>query len=259
MRKTPGAGRTTRKMDAAVTNEEKRVIVCGYPKSGNTWACRLIAEALDCPVKGFLGEDNRREIAQEGADRVSEYGVYKAHHLHKMMVDHSYHALIYIVRDVRDVVVSGAHYFKLAKYNEWRDRRGEPHEDDPYEAMTHTAIHGGIYSHCRRPWGRHVKGYLKNGAFHIRYEDLLARPEATLTAIGEQVGRPIDPVHMKTAIRNQSFDAAKARFAEAGQTRKANFLRQGRSGGYKDALSADQIARLNQAYGPLLERLGYTV
>ena len=35
---------------------KNKVIITGYPKSGNTWLTRLIAEALDSPVIGFYNE-----------------------------------------------------------------------------------------------------------------------------------------------------------------------------------------------------------
>lgn len=243
----------------AAASEEKKIIVCGYPKSGNTWASRLIAETLNCPVKGFFGAENQREIAKEGKHRESEYALYKAHQRHRVLKEMKpYHSVIYIVRDVRDVTVSGAHYFDKSKHDAWRDERGLPHLDK-FEAMTQTVIKGGVYGHCRRPWGQHVRGYLDNGAFYIRYEDLLSKPEEVLTRIHEHVGIPVDKERMAHAIQNQSFDVAKARYEEKGDKRKANFLRKGASGGYADELTPDQIERLETAYSPLLERLGYAV
>lgn len=56
----------------------RTVIVSGYPKSGNTWTTRLVAEAIGCPVKGFWGSDHN-EIAIEGAERDSEFLVYMSH------------------------------------------------------------------------------------------------------------------------------------------------------------------------------------
>lgn len=46
----------------------KRIIVTGYPKSGNEWVSRLIAAVVGCPVSGFLGVDQgvlRSDIGQE--------------------------------------------------------------------------------------------------------------------------------------------------------------------------------------------------
>ena len=43
----------------------KNIIVVGYPKSGCTWATRLVAELVGCPVGGFWQSD-KKEIAVEG-------------------------------------------------------------------------------------------------------------------------------------------------------------------------------------------------
>jgi len=52
---------------------EKRILVVGYPKSGNTWLTKLVAALVDCPSKGYLEQDERIEISQEGLNRNSNY------------------------------------------------------------------------------------------------------------------------------------------------------------------------------------------
>lgn len=57
----------------------KKIIIAGYPKSGNTWLTRLVAEIVGCPVTGFLYSQHF-EIAKEGGDRKSEFECFKSHH-----------------------------------------------------------------------------------------------------------------------------------------------------------------------------------
>src|SRR5262245_10669587 len=93
---------------------KRRVLVAGYPKSGNTWLTRLTAELLGAPVKGFWKEPDNDEIAVEGQTRVSDIEVYKGHHSYgAMRRDFSLADVVYVVRDVRDVAISGAHYFSF--------------------------------------------------------------------------------------------------------------------------------------------------
>ena len=86
----------------------KKIIIAGYPKSGNTWLSRLTANLVGCPVEGFLYNPNNVEIAIEGTERVSDYRVYKSHHqlseLTKEDIQNS--KIIYVVRDPRDVLCS---------------------------------------------------------------------------------------------------------------------------------------------------------
>lgn len=49
----------------------QEVLVVGYPKSGNTWLTRLVAELISCPVKRFFGQPGNPEIAIEGSNHQS--------------------------------------------------------------------------------------------------------------------------------------------------------------------------------------------
>lgn len=50
------------------------IIVAGYPKSGNTWATRLLAEVIGYPVAGSWRRNVVDALEIEGADRVSDFG-----------------------------------------------------------------------------------------------------------------------------------------------------------------------------------------
>lgn len=92
----------------------KNIIVVGYPKSGNTWITRLIAELVGCQVAGFWNSE-LDEVAVEGQDRVSDFRCFKSHHqLDELNVDidNDENPVIYVLRDPRDVAVSGAGFFK---------------------------------------------------------------------------------------------------------------------------------------------------
>jgi len=74
------------------------VIVNGYPKSGTTWLTKLVGDLLTA-----------------GTERVSTYACYKSHHNYDELVDqfNDKTKLIYIIRDPRDIVVSGAYHFSF--------------------------------------------------------------------------------------------------------------------------------------------------
>ena len=91
----------------------KKIIIVGYPKSGNSWLTRLVAQLLDCPAKGFLYHE-KPEMVTEGLQRDSAYVCYKSHHQwHELKQEDQQAKIICITRDPRDVSLSGRSYFKF--------------------------------------------------------------------------------------------------------------------------------------------------
>lgn len=93
------------------------IIIVGYPNSGNTWVTRLVAELVGCPVVGFLGSDHN-EIAIEGLQRKLPFQCFKSHHqLHELRdIKTNTKIIIYVVREPRDICISGSKYFDI---NRW--------------------------------------------------------------------------------------------------------------------------------------------
>jgi len=102
-----------------------KIIVVGYPRSGNTWLARLIGNVLQAPVTGVK---KALPLAQEGLDRKSPHRVFQLHmRPHRGPCDHRQaivsaasfcldnwrdERVAFIVRDPRDVAVSAAAYWR---------------------------------------------------------------------------------------------------------------------------------------------------
>jgi hypothetical protein len=250
---------------------KRRVLVAGYPKSGNTWLTRLTAELLGAPVRGFWKEPHSKEIAVEGERRVSDMEVFKGHHSYgAMRRDFSLADVVYIVRDVRDVALSGAHYFPFEPPS-WfgkvtmgtrrltRAARRESLEAIRTCRMILTLADGNpeVSRWCAQPWDEHIYAYVDAGACVIRYEDLLATPERECRRIVTHFGVERSAAQIQHAIAAQSFQAAKKRFIAQGDEKRANFLRQGRAGGWSSDLSPAQQQFCRERVGNLLAHLGY--
>src|SRR6185436_1786704 len=59
------------------------------------------------------------------------------------------------------------------------------------------------------------------------------------------------------AVANQSFRAAKKRFMEQGDEKRADFLREGRAGAWWNELSPAQRQFCSERFGKMLSTLGY--
>jgi hypothetical protein len=251
------------------------ILLVGYPKSGNTWATRLVAELVGCPVAGFWRSDHK-EIAVEGEDRESDFRCYKSHHWFSVLErkgDLAANRVIYIVRDPRDVAISGANY-KDFRFRRWRWLGRQvgrfPGGDDffrrfalgePYRVgrMIRAIVEGDeqVHGWLKRPWRDHVVPYLDAGAFVVRYEDLLADAHRECRRILEYLELNRDDEHIARSIENQSFEKKKSEFERRQDREKADFLRSGRSEQWRGKLSPVQKAVFLRHLSTELIRLGY--
>lgn len=248
----------------------RRILVVGYPKSGNTWVTRLTAELLSAPVRGFWNEPAAVEIAVEGAWRDATSEVYKGHQrLRDVRGDFDVRDIVYVVRDVRDVIVSGAHYFsfrsrsvkgRLCRAGRWLwPLSPEADTRRRVERMLAAAAEGDrrVSPWCATAWDTHVDEYTAAGAFIVRYEDLLHEPEAVCGRLLRHLGVARTSERIRAAIARQSFAAARSRFEARGDSRRATFLREGSSGAWIKTLTPEQTSFCSERFAPTLERLGY--
>ncbi|HEX3817106.1 MAG TPA: sulfotransferase domain-containing protein [Chthoniobacterales bacterium] len=255
----------------------KNIIVVGYPKSGCTWATRLVAELVGCPVAGFWQSD-KKEIAVEGEGRISEFRCYKSHHQIaelNILPNEPANRLIYVLRDPRDIAISAANYFEFERFPWLRNafrrfRRGEKlyrhtlypllvRQNYRLEKMTQALLAGApeVHNWCRVSWTDHLRPYEEAGVPIVRYEDLLAQPEADARRILQHLGLERSPNEIATAVANQSFARKKAALLESGETGRAKFLRVGRSEQWREQLPAHLQRRFAEALGAELAAWNY--
>lgn len=245
----------------------KKIIIVGYPKSGNTWLTRLTADIVNCPVKGFLYSDYK-EMATEGLNRPSNYEVYKSHHQHHEITkeDKENSKLIYIIRDPRDVSISGQNYFKLRLISNSNSSNRTLKNSINFlikvlnHAYTkffgrkimkremHKAILKGnkdISHWCRIDWKSHIKPYIKdNNILKIKYENLLYNPLKECKKIVEFLDIERSDKDVLNAINNQSFDTVKEKFAKQNKKSYSKFLRKGKAQQWKTVFTKKE----NQLY-----------
>lgn len=248
---------------------KKHLIVAGYPKSGNTWLTRLLAELVHCPVEGFWSQPENNEIAIEGKERESEYRCFKAHHLYSQLLD-SYKTfgngsekVIYIVRDPRDVVVSATFFFNRLRGKRTLQRIGLGWL---YNQLTlkmkltrfcEIVANGGDMAWMYVSWADHVKSYVKSDALIVRYEDLLDQPLVECRRMTDFIGIQRSDNDILQAIDRQSFKRKKKEFRQKKRFYKADFMRSGVEGQWRDVFSKKQQAIIINACGASMEKLGY--
>lgn len=166
---------------------------------------------------------------------------------------------VYLTRDPRDLVISLAHHtgstiddqiFKMA---------------DPaaISAPQRRSMADQLPQRCR-DWSSHVESWLAapgRPALLVRYEDMLTDPAAALARVAAYFGWTPNPQTVERTVAATAFPVLRAEEERHGfrerQPDADRFFRQGRAGGWRHALTAEQAHRIEQAHGRVMTRLGY--
>lgn len=253
MRKRP-AGR-------GVTVYPDDTFLVSYPRVGSNWVRFLICsvtnpeESLTLPAA-----EARIPGVYVNSDRVLRNlprpRIIKSHE----PFDSRYPRVIYIVRDPRDVAVS-RYYFTL-KWRGFPD--GYPFEDfvrDRFLLPGNAILNTG-------PWADHVIGWLaaragQDSFLLLKYEDLKADTAKQLSRIAgllrveadsQRIARAIE---MSSLQRMRSLDRTEPLKWLKGSRDDVPFIREGRTGGWRNVLPEEAVAAIEAAWWPVMKLLGY--
>jgi len=183
--------------------------------------------------------------------------------------------VIYVVRDPRDVVISGANYFWLPRYeNLYLTMCKIPKGRELYRTFVDSVLSNDkariqrmIEIVCsgneianpflKHSWHDHIKDSYNEGCYMVQFEQLKSDPLKAVLGILEYLEVSLNENLIKQAIYNQSFSKKKDEFKSSNQIDKSNFLRSGRSGEGMAKLSEDQLKKIDLACGDFMNIFGY--
>ncbi len=236
---------------------DRDVIVGGYPRSGTTWLRFMLAEVLTGEPAGFasiaqvippVGHHRRATASLPDGGRLT-----RTHEPYRDV----YRRGVYIVRDVRSVVVSYRNYINRVD--------GETRDPD---AFVEDFVAGNLDGYG--PWHRHVRSWVdglagpgRTGAV-VRYEDLKKDPGGELARICDLLGIPVSHSRLLTAVDHNDLEHMRAReqaeegFFADGRARDLSipFVRTGSTTEWAAVLSEAQLDGLEPCE-PVLRELGY--
>ncbi|WP_419950127.1 sulfotransferase domain-containing protein [Candidatus Palauibacter sp.] len=252
------------------------VFLVGHPKSGNTWLAYMLAVLLSDDREGEVNLYNVGDHVPFVHGRDHEIAAWE--HLPDPRVfrneypshESRYPGTLYLLRDPRAVLVSFWHMYATM----FGDRDVTlPAFVDGY--LTGAAPFDVWHRHLAR-WDRQVSGALRRAEqgdrIHIaRYEDFVEDREAALRRVARFIGcMPAGDVPAGTsaalarAVARGSFEAMRdlegrhGSEAYAGRARgEGRFVRRGRTDGWKVEMDPATAARIEAAFGPVMERVGY--
>ncbi len=231
-------------------------LLASYPRSGNTWVRFLLAGALHPSISidfraiadliPDIHEKTLRELRRRKPPVVA-----KTHEPHRP----AYRRAVYLVRDPRDVAVSYRHYLIKTRGLDL---------DAPLDGFLDRLLAGEVQF---GRWDSHATGWM-NGCRDVlllRYEDVRGDPLTHLREVlrflnvdrsdDELVAavRGADIERMRHLERTKRDDIEQLR----GTRDTTMFVRQGRSGGWREELTAPQADRIWAAVGDVAAMVGY--
>ena len=236
------------------------VFVASYPRSGSTWLRFLLSELLTDDSAGFdqvnrmipdVGSHRRCPALLPGGRRLI-----KTHEAYRSV----YQKAVYIVRDVRDVV--------LSEFDYENSRRRIAEDFDTFLMLSLKDNVNGYGS-----WQEHLLSWVDSPLggtgrlLVIRFEELRAQTEETLAAVAAFLGVAADRSAIRRAIAGNSLQRMREKEDQAPvidgySTARSNgngsrFIGSGSIGGWRARLSDQQVRLIEQHAGFGLSRMGY--
>ena len=238
------------------------VFVASYPRSGSTWLRFLLLELLTRDSAHF--DSVNRTIPDVGTHRgcpaILPGGarLIKTHEAYRS----TYRRAVYIVRDVRDVVLSEFAY---------ENARQRISED--FDAFLMLFLRSSVNGYGT--WQEHVASWVDaplestGELLLVKFEDLRAHTEDTLGQVMEFLGLPADRLQIQQAIANNNVQRMQEKENQVsdidgyspqktnGNGNGSRFVRGGSVGKWRRKFSEEQVRLIEQYAGLSLARLGY--
>lgn len=271
---------------------KKIIWIASYPKSGNTWVrCFLDCYVSGRPVSlngyyehfafGDLHEPSYQNVMPWQLCEAPQWSwaVFRMPALTHMMASRSWMPLalkthhanvkldefklippqftrsaLYIVRDPRDAIVSWSHHAEVS-IDEAITLFISPNSSIRNEKT-------GL-GHYLKSWSEHIESWMDEEEFPttlIRYEDLLNSPASVFRSVLSGAGFDVDEDKFVFALSQTSFNNLRKVEEDEGFKEKKGgeaFFRKGKVGGWKDALTINQVKRIEESLGDAMVALDY--
>lgn len=246
------------------------VFVAGYPKSGTTWLTRFLGHLYNSPTGGSTPQEDGKEIATEGSGRSGKFFFRKGHYIIQnragkrpafpVMEPHvfdfrslDFYPIIMIVRDPRDICVSGASHWNVPQetFFTWMDQ----------------GI-GGL--RLVGEWDKYINQWLMVIDLFpqksiLGFEDMVSGKvnhiSDSLTSLGlplkthEEIGESLD-FHSIENTRKR-IQKANPKKLIRGMNFQMKFLRRGISGSWRDEMDEKLVKKIEARFSLTMAALGY--
>jgi hypothetical protein len=228
------------------------VFLGSYPRSGTTWTRFVLLEILTGHEGGF---DEVNGVLHGVGNHATGAPVLPGKG--RLLASHEqyrkqYHKAIYLVRDVRDVILSEYAYTTALEFFQ-----------GDLDAFIRQFLTKKVNPFG--PWQKHVASWLDSPIANspnmlvVHYGELRKNPHAGFTRIAKYLGVDSDSALIQRAIDHNSLDKMKEKERVAPQRAsvKGRFVRTGSVHGWRAKMTIEQGQFIDQYAGAILQRLGY--
>lgn len=234
------------------------VYIASYPRSGSTWLRFLLFELLSGQqaifssvrpaIPGVSERKTALPLLTNNGHLIQTHEPYCS----------EYKKAIYLVRDVRDVMVSEYYYFQ---------RRGINYGE--FDDFFHYFMGGRVNPFGF--WGNHIKSWLKaideigNSLLIVKYENMRENPKEVLGKVLSFLEVERSDEVIQNTIDNNTVDQMRLKEDEAPegffkeQRENTRFIREGSTGDWRKLLNPSHAQIIEDQLGDILNQLGYPI
>jgi len=239
------------------------VVIVSYPKSGRTWLQFIMAHLITGMIPDGSKEvdfSNAGFIAPSISWLAQGSGVdFKALPSPRIMLSHSpyntnFPRVIYLMRDVRDVLVSYYYYLKKIQ---------------GFNGTLYEFLCGAAREVKYGEWDEHLNSWIyQNPSLSnlclVKYENILRDPFREIEKLACFIGLQPTAEQISKAVEKSSFDKMRQIEEKKGLgpildkgNPQIRFVRKGGSGNWREELGGEEKALIKKRYGNALIRAGY--
>jgi hypothetical protein len=222
--------------------EDGKVAVISLPKSGSVWLISLLAECLGLEAVLPEHQDNSKKISVTKFHRPFSKVLYKEDLV----------CAVYLMRDIRDVIVS---YYNYSQTDDYRTHMDPSCYYDDVQTFYFEYFLSKLVP--RYNWIHHAEEYIQHGLPLIRYEKLWDDPAKELQRLFLRWGMKVDPERIRYAVNNNSIEKLKKSGKKIWRQMPTTHFRSGGYGGYIDILPNLVLEDIYFRFGDYLRRWGY--
>jgi len=245
----------------------KNIYVVGYPISGNSWIAYLIAYIINCNYFdiGAVEWSEQRLLLKKYLEGKNQHpgskkykNLYKTHERLDLLPNSKNDAIIYVVRDVRDV--SNSYFHRFEKVYKFSNKETFLIRRIIYFFYKKLIPYRYRYRFLIRffafEWSIHVnKLFNSNGIIIVLYEDMIDDPMNTL----EKIIRSIDSSAWNKVVAADAIEKfSLKKMRQSALKIKPNVIKTDRVGTYGDwanYFSDKDTVFFNKNYIPLMKKI----